>query len=191
MALNSETKSVTCIINFPRNCNEKQLLESLKSWLNSNSEEYYFIVHDKDTKIVDGIEQLKTKHIHLLFKSKDKKHRLTYYINNISSALNISNLLISIEIWKGYQTGIQYLIHKNDSDKFQYQRNKIVTNQELSSLDLILDRDSTEHNIDFDYLATVVAECKGNLIHIMEKLGIDTYKKYRYLIVDLIGHKRY
>lgn len=188
MALNSETKNVVGVINFPikyTNITYANILSNLKSWLNSHCTEYYFIVHDKDTKKVDDKLVLKTIHIHYCFKSNDTKHRLSWYINAISDALSIDTNLISASVWKDYEGNIQYLIHKNNSEKYLYDSSEIITNMSTETLDLILNRE-LKVNISIEYLEDVVRGSNGKLCTIYRVLGLEISKQYRSIINDLI-----
>lgn len=101
------------------------LFEKVKS-VEFYSCKYYAILHDKD--VFDKTGELKKPHYHLLVKldnaiSIDKI---------IKSLLNERGTQEAIEndfsIVKSFKGMVRYLIHKDDSDKHQYDMNDIITN---------------------------------------------------------------
>ena len=91
--------------------------------LNNNNDvlEYYGIIHDSDIK--DNTGELKKEHIHLYIGYYDYGR---YTINKVREFfLPISNRINSV---KSIKKSIQYLIHFNDKNKYQYDLNDIFTN---------------------------------------------------------------
>lgn len=128
--LSSQTNNYSMVINLPKDNSIKlmELINKLDTFCMNNTKEYFFIVHDKD---INENGELKTVHIHLLFSSK--KCRLLTMIKRV--AVNIFGkddfktiTLISCDIWREHDLGIQYLIHKNDKEKYQYDIKEVFTN---------------------------------------------------------------
>lgn len=92
-------------------------VESVQAWLDDNCQivkHYAYIVHDKDDC---------EKHIHLI---------LLLYNNKTCSALfktfkNTFNCNTLVEPLHDTQSCYEYLIHKNNNDKYQYSKNDIIT----------------------------------------------------------------
>ena len=95
-------------------------------------EEYAFIEHNYDLWIEGEKKgQLKDTHYHLYVKLRKKK--------TISGVFNILNkwkenctqsfLIVNLSNVPNF---IRYLVHKDDSDKYQYDISEIITNMDLS-----------------------------------------------------------
>lgn len=190
MSLSTRTKSVSGVLNLPKNSNKntlEDLLGKLKNYLDANSTEYYFIVHDKDTKEENGKLLLKTIHIHFLFKSNQNQGlRLSTYINELSDSLGLDTLCISVSTWRDYEGAIQYLIHKNNPDKFLYDSSEIITNMSINTLSLVLERECKEY-ISIDYIRKLVLESEGKIFNVYQRLGLENSKTYRSVIMDLMS----
>ena len=128
-SLTRQTKVVSCVINFP--CKSSKLynlsaynLPKFADDLERCSFLYAFIIHDRD---INDNGEIKTVHIHLYLCS-DKRHQLKYYIYLLSDLLNINEELISVRVSNSDAGDIQYLVHKNNKEKFQYNVDDIKTN---------------------------------------------------------------
>lgn len=86
--------------------------------------QYVTILHDCDT---DALGVLKNKHYHLICKLNDRI-RASTFLNKISKLLECNAVNIQIDECYDYIACIQYLIHLNNSDKYQYDINQLVTN---------------------------------------------------------------
>jgi len=161
------------VINYPK---ENELYDLVSLIRDSCSDFiYYGIVHDKD---IDAIGDLKRKHIHLILKSK-KKIRSETIISNI---VDMSKGVMCAEqfsdrVCADLSLAIQYLTHKNDSDKYQYSYDNIFTN-DLEGLEIEYNK---EKELDVDRLTDIIMNCK-NKIQIVKTIGYDNYMKYRYII---------
>lgn len=71
---------------------------------------YACILHDKDIDEVTG--ELKKQHYHVILYFDNP-----VYLSSLAKQLNIKSNYIEVEELK---KGLEYLIHKNNSDKFQY-----------------------------------------------------------------------
>lgn len=138
--LTQQTKSVFIVINFP--C--KNGLYNLKAYnlkefaddLSRCSFLYAFIVHDKD---INDNGELKTVHIHLSLIS-DKRHQLKYYLYLISDLLGVNENLISVKPSNSDAGDLQYLVHKNNPDKYQYDSKDIIHNYSKDVFDDLMTR---------------------------------------------------
>ena len=183
--LDSMTKTCRCIIEVPFYKADKTKykdfdLDLITDELKSQLFTYALIVHDKDTD-KDGV--LKKKHIHLVFECP-KRHRLSYYLNRLTEIFNVDKDLISVQVSNSFSGDIQYLIHKNNSDKFQYNVNEIVTNLSKASLDdhLVVD---IHKEVTASYVFDIVKSCRKKT-DIILKLGIGTYNLYYKIIDDFV-----
>ena len=78
---------------------------------------FAYCLHDQD---VNDDGELKKAHIHWVGTGDARK------VKTVSNLLGVAEH--DIEICKSFQSQIQYLIHKNDPDKFQYDVDSISTN---------------------------------------------------------------
>lgn len=76
----------------------------------TNNYNYASILHNKD--LVDGTQELKKPHWHIILYFDNPK-----YLNSLANELEIKPNYIRVE---ELRKGLEYLIHKNHKDKFQY-----------------------------------------------------------------------
>lgn len=175
--LTTQTNKYTVVLSDKNKTISKEVL---KEYFNTNALQYAFIKHDKDT--TDNGE-VKTLHYHVVvLNSIKKRQRLSTILTNIADTLGISTLSISIEPLKNDIGALQYLIHKNDSDKYQYHKNDIVTNIDLNELETYLQAEND--NITIDRLVQLCKSC-NNIIEVMQAVGLGRYHIYRNVILDI------
>lgn len=176
-------KKITGVI---QNKNKNIDINSLEKWLAENCIDYSYIVHDKD---VDENGDLKNNHIHVVFTLKKAKIRLSTTINNLSNTLICSPFAISLDKADNYPLCLQYLIHRNNPDKYQYDLKDVISNLPFEELSMVLTE--TSDIINFDVLKTVCVESCGSKLYIMEKIGVGYYSKYRNVISDILAEIGY
>lgn len=169
MSLETQTKKINVIISLGGV--DWQYNESLKTWCNSFCERYAYILHDKDFT-EGGIK--KTPHIHLVAQLQ-KRARLYKTLRDISEAVNVGVKAITIDKYTHWEKSLQYLIHRNDKDKYQYQESAIITNIDIVELDDILNNEFD--TFDYDYLWRI-AEDSENEMDFIRNIGITNYKNY-------------
>lgn len=154
------------------------LFPSLKAYLDTYGNLYGYALHDRDT-LEDGT--LKTLHLHLIFTLK-KRTRKSTIINALAKTTGVNPLAVSVQKATSFEGCMQYLIHLNDSDKFQYSREDLVTNLEPEELEMVL----TSNTTGLDY-STVRSICltANSLLDVIEQVGISTYQHYRSSIIDI------
>ena len=183
MALSDRTQKVNFVISLKGMEDEGSKFEfknlvytALSSF---NCPEFAFILHDLDTA-EDGT--LKTPHIHIYAKFQKVK-RLGTFLNDLARALEINPLAISVEKCVSMESSVQYLIHKNDLEKYQYSMQEIVTNIPREELALLLDRPVEAFNVDF-----IIESWKAssNQAEFVKRIGLERYRLYRNVIQDLV-----
>ena len=176
MSLDSQTKKFNVIINFPYQCRDTDVLSKINTFCNKYANEYYYILHDKD---VDEFGQVKTKHIHLLFTYKEKRTRLKRMLSllngEIFGGMDKTRSLITIAIWKDYEFGIQYLIHKNDEDKYQYKVSDVYTS-DLETLTEVMDY-TAEGSLSIDKIKVYCWEA-NSLTEVLTRVGLVNSRNY-------------
>lgn len=166
------------VINAPQ---EKSTLDEKRAFLSILTDtiksytEYPFsasIIHDKDIEI-NG--ELKTIHLHAFIDtpSKPTKRQL---LSELSNLLNIDKDLISLTPTNNNYLLVQYLTHKNDKLKTQYDKSLIITNneEELSkrykkTYRKPLDEDELQEEI---FVSSTFTD-------LIKKVGLENAKKYQ------------
>lgn len=177
MNLNTKTKYINAIITHQNI--DKIFIKDLEKYLSNNSVVYSFILHDKD---VDDLGEKKTKHVHIVYE-KSERLRLSTELNNLCKHLSIKAQLISIEKCTNYVGSMQYLIHKNNASKYQYDANEIITNMDLDELSNTLNM--VNQVISFEYLIEVITYC-NSIVEVIQVLGLNNYRFYRTIIIDIM-----
>jgi len=178
----TKTNKVCCIVNFNEKNNVIDVLDRLEIF-NTYGFEYYAILHDRDTN-KDGV--LKTKHLHIIL-CRITRSRPSYFLNRVCETLQVNQNQVSIMPCENLYASIQYLIHKNDNDKFAYAPFDIYTNTNTDLLNDILNMDLSTAIMDFNYLEMIYEQCGGNRILIMKSIGLGRYNAFRNTINDFIN----
>lgn len=183
--LSSQTNKVSIVFNLPFNDNDRGKYEYLiLEWLRSVSNEFYFIYHNKDINLDTG--ELKTPHFHILaiLCNKDRP-RLLNTLNNFADSMHLNDMqrsLISIEIWKDHDAGIQYLTHKNSTEKYQYSVDDVYTSC-TDMFQAVMLKDSLQV-ITIDYLFDLCSKCSYRT-EVYRIIGLERSKLYRNIINDM------
>lgn len=155
--------------------------DNLNQWCAISCDMFAFILHDKDVND-DGV--VKTPHYHLVAQLRSNKKRLTTTINDIAEIVGVCPCAITIEKLVSMSGGIQYLTHKNDINKYQYDINDIVTNLGRSELELYYNDDKPSFSI--DTIVNAINHHNGRRLAIMREIGLSYYHTYNKEINDLI-----
>lgn len=158
---------------------ENDILKSLKVWCENNCQLFAFILHDKDI-LEDG--EKKTNHIHLVALMKTNRKRLSTILGDLASFVGLNTFAISIDRMSDIVGSLQYLIHKNNADKFKYELSSVITNISTGEMATYMSSDSKSMSI--EYLIGVV-ETNRSKIDIMRIVGLTYYHLYRHVINDI------
>lgn len=175
--LNQKANQINCVISLKEE-NIKRINERLQTFLNTYPYSYAYILHDKDFN-TNG--ECKTPHIHLVLFNGPRK-RLSTYINEISTFLSVRPFAITLDKCISLEGSLQYLVHKNDIEKYHYEVKDIVTNLTQSELDIFLNAENG--SLTFDRLFQIIRHAK-NKTEVIEKLGLSYYRIYRGIINDI------
>lgn len=182
MSVNSQTTKVNLVVNIPYSQTKEQVESALGSFLGKYGANWFYVFHDKDTKSDTG--ESKTPHFHVLFQSSDgKKHRLLWYMTRLAECMSIDNLnVISAEIWKNYESDVQYLIHKNNPERYQYELGEVkcYDSEEFKKV-LSL---AISPTLTIDRIVSTCLECE-RLHEVYIALGLGVSQMYRGLISDI------
>lgn len=137
---------------------------------------FAYIFHDKD---IDNNGVLKRRHLHLVFECPTRR-RLSYYIRHLSSMFGVESSQVQVEVSNNFDWDIQYLLHKNNADKYQYDLCDIVTNMPYNELQerltTVVHKEITAKGI-FD----IVKSCRTKS-SVIFKLGIGNANIYKNII---------
>ena len=131
------------------------------------------IIHDKD--LTDNGEP-KTIHAHAYIETNEK-HTKKQFIDILSELLQIDKQKISVDGTKSNVLMLQYLTHKNQPNKAQYEVDRIITNNK----ELLTERMNTQYKTKEQKqndLLNDIKNCKS-IIELADKQGIETANKFR------------
>lgn len=178
-SLETQTKKVNMVIDLPF----KNSIDSICEELKKCGYLYAMILHDKD---VDKNGVLKVPHYHLIL-SSPKRHRLKYYLDHVSDIFNKVNKIgcpttdgVEVMTSESLEWDLQYLIHKNDKDKYQYSKDSIITNINDVNLTEMLSIEVQKQFTVNDVLE-VIYNSKDEL-EVAAKIGIGNFNLYSKLI---------
>lgn len=146
---------------------------------------YWAIIHDKDET---------RAHCHLVFTLPLKKTKLgAVRLLKFALGLEQDRISVNLEHGDGQIYAIRYLMHldedlaSDDSEKAPYPQARVWTNEpdrlnEAVSLKVRANGATTLQLIE------VVRSC-SHLTEVILKIGIEAYRKYRYVILDLWNEK--
>lgn len=147
-------------------------------FLKGSCKEYHAIWHLLDTHD-DG--SAKTEHIHFVA-ILPKKKRVGTFIREISKACNVSREAVTCEPMGNYVLSVQYLIHKNNKEKYQYPLDDVMSSLDVDDLKEVMESDG--EMFDIDTLINIVASCDTKT-QIMQQIGLGKYRAYRPVINDI------
>lgn len=128
MNLKSKSKFFCIVINEKAPNELEAISESIQAF---NIFTFYaLIIHDKDT---DSNGNLKTRHLHI-YGEKVSQIALETLLNELCDCLGVEKSQVSIDKTSNNFLYLQYLTHKNDQNKHQYDIAEVVTNNEAEFL---------------------------------------------------------
>lgn len=147
--------------------------------------EYSYIYHNE--KEIDDTDEL--GHIHCVLYFKNSVRSLT----TIKKFFNGSHIELTCR--QRYKRCIQYLIHKNDINKFQYSISSIITNiNQVDLIDIIhscgYDFEQFDSSKLQDYMRDCICSSCPNIYYFINRFGLDSIKSYYFIIKDLINYER-
>ena len=165
----------TCIINADKkSTNPAKELELLQNTLLTDIFSFVAtIIHDKD--ITDNGEP-KTIHLHAYIETNEK-HTKKQFIDILSELLQIDKQKISVDGTKSNVLMLQYLTHKNQPNKAQYEVDRIITNNKELLNERMNTKYKTKEQKNNDLLADITNS--NTILELAVKQGIETANKYR------------
>lgn len=147
--------------------------------------EYSYIYHN----VLEIDDADKSGHIHLVL----------YFRGSVRSKDTIKSIFkgahVDLTNKNRYKRCIQYLIHKNDKNKYQYSPKDIHTN--ISQVDLYDIINSTGYDFEIfeatmleDYMNDCLNSSLPNMYYFINRFGIDAIKPYYFIIKDLLQYEK-
>lgn len=179
--LDTKAKRVVCVINPPLGADTfpPDFYVDLNQWLIENADVYAYILHDLD--ILPETGDAKRHHVHVYFEGKTCR-RLLANLNDLAKCLHYDNEQIGIEKATSIEGCVQYMVHKNNPEKHQYDKRDIISNLTSEQIDAILSRENA--NVSLTAFASAIM-LSANKYQLIERIGLEVYKEYRLVLLDL------
>ena len=180
MALDSMTKNFNVIINIPHNMSLKEFQSRLSNMCDDVFSrlgiKYAYIWHNRDL-LNSG--ELKTLHLHIVL-CTIKRTRVKTMLWNMVEWLHLENAYvdcITIDKCDSVPLSLQYLTHKNNSEKYQYKYDDIISNWDEFYLAEMY-HEAPQIEITPKLLVTWILKGYTD-IEIMLKIGVGRYSTYQ------------
>lgn len=154
---------------------------------------YFACFHDKDT---NKDHQPKALHYHIVLISKNRKRcsTIAYELQSLmgNDSINEKESSIPLECIQidkvdNLPLAVQYLIHKNDKEKYQYSFTDIITNS-YDNLSTLFSVEKASVSID-EYTLFNLVDKGYTLCEIMFKIGLGNFNTYK-KIIEMLIHER-
>ena len=141
---------------------------------------YYAIVHDKDTDMQGALIR---SHLHIVIVSS-KRLRVKQLIGLIADNFNTNDENIQVQEVVSLAGSIQYLLHMNNKEKYQYDKSFILTNDN-DNLDGYLIETPSIDKVTTKSLLDMVLVKEYNRLDLIQAIGIGAYTHYHKVIDEL------
>lgn len=160
---------------------EKELREYLDGVIH-----WAYAYHLQEMDMETG--EMKRPHIHIYIEYHESE-RIGKRLKELATVYQCNKMAVSIQAAKSEVGSIQYLIHKKNPEKQQYDKSIIFSNYSKDDLETILNADDVQ--ITFDRLRSLCCSCRC-ISDVAEVIGISYYRAYRPVIYDIWNdvHKR-
>lgn len=141
--------------------------ERLDYYLTNIKIKYAGIIHDNDIK-EDGEKKKQHAHVIVIWSNTTTKKAVSDSLNISENRINkINNLNLMYE----------YLTHKNDRNKYQYDKNEIIKSQDFEEVDIIEKKKSDKLH-DLKYITKFIEENEiTNIISLINNIEFE-YLEY-------------
>ena len=177
--MNSKSELFTLVIDKHDRLNNIEITPTiLKGYLdNEDFIDYYaFILHDRD---VNDEGEIKTPHYHIVLKC-NSRYAKESIITDFAKNLKINRVCVKVKAYHDICGAVQYLVHQNDKDKFQYDRSEIVSSN-IADTEVYL---IGQIEIGVNNLIDICISCK-TLTEVYSVIGLKNAKLYHWVIKDL------
>jgi hypothetical protein len=178
LGLTAQRRSFDIVISDISRCKTK--VADFQEDLSKFGFQYYMIIHDKD---VDNQGALIRTHIHLVIVSS-KTLRVKQVINLLSDSLVTNPENIQVQEVISLSGSIQYLLHLNNKEKYQYSRDEILTN-DIDNLEGYLIEQACIEKLTTKGLLDYILVQELSRLDLIQAIGIGAYTHYHKVIDEL------
>lgn len=146
---------------------------------------YYCIVHDKDIDI-NGVPI--RKHLHVVLLSS-KTLRVKQLIGILSDSFCTNEENVQVQEVISVAGSIQYLLHLNNKEKYQYSKDCILTNDNDNLESYLIENTSVEKLTTKGLLDMILVQDYSR-IDLIQVIGIGAYTHYHKVIDELYTFKK-
>lgn len=185
--MNTKSKLFTLVVEEFDKANNKHISwKDIKSYLDKEDyvNYYAFILHNKD---FDENGEQKRAHFHIVLETI-RPYAKSSVLTDIVKELCCAREVVSVRAYDSCKLAVQYLVHKNDEDKAQYDILDVLSSDETRTIDYI-DNDIESDDLDIKDLCEICKNAK-NIVEVYRVIGLANAKKYRWVIVDLLDQER-
>ena len=156
-------------------------MQVIIDYLNEYYDKWALICHAHD---IDPVTNLTIPtHYHYVGIGKKDRTPMSCYLNALSKHLKTDNNGIEFDSYRSLESALQYLIHKNNSEKTQHEAKEVKlggwTQEEFITA---LSAETT--GLDFDRIC-FICENSNNIVELIRDIGFGYYAKYRNVILDI------
>lgn len=178
--MNTKSSLFTCVIEeYDKENDYHYTEEDLRSYLENEDYLSYwaFIKHDKD---VDDAGEIERTHYHLVLQcnSAYTKDRI---LSELSKNLVKNRSCVSVRSYNDIYQAVQYLIHRNDAEKYQYSSKEIVSSSSGETAVYLIG----EFTLTIEKLVDIVKH-SSSIKEIYTTIGLKNAKLYHWIIKDLV-----
>lgn len=157
-------------------------LSKIKEYCVVNFERYAFIEHKGD--ILPSSGEVEGTHYHIVGDMIGSKIPLSTRLNTLVKFFDFDNENgIEIEQYKSFEGSLQYLTHKNQSDKTQHDKSDIIHNLSKEDFDIFYNAE-IGNIITFELLYASVINA-NNIVDVIKDIGVGNYRTWRSVIWDM------
>lgn len=176
--LSCQSKKVCIVIRK----NKTIPIDKLKDYCFSYFDKFAFIEHCKDIDSVSG--EIIPVHYHIVGDFKTSKIPFSTRLNEICTFFHFDNSNgIEIDQYNSLECSIQYLTHKNQSEKTQHKKEEIIHNFDVGEFEVLYNASSSDI-ITFDLIFITCLE-SNSIVEVIRKIGLSNYRIWRNVIWDV------
>lgn len=179
LSLESQRTQFNVVISDLSRC--KKSVSDIIDGVSSYGFIYYACLHNKD---LDKNGELKRAHLHIVIVSM-KRLRVKQLLNYFIDLCGTNHENIQIDEIVSLVASVQYLLHINDCNKYQYPRCELLTNRE-SDADAILIENPSTNELTTAILIDFIFNQELSRFELISAIGIGKYQHYRHTINDLL-----
>lgn len=157
-------------------------LDKIKEYCANNFERYAFIKHEGDISPETG--EIVPVHYHIVGDMLGAKIPFSCRLNTLAKFFGFDNIFgIEIEQYRTFEGSLQYLTHKNQSEKTPHDKSEIIHNLTDSDFEIFYNAE-IGNVITFDLIYSACINA-NNIIEVIREIGISNYRIWRNVIWDI------